>query len=712
MATNDIIVQVVFGADGVERVVADDASLDLFSVRGKSIEQCFAPSGGRASWEGLIEEIQRAVQDHEARILFYFENETEALKASFIDCLNSVEHEVDVVQSNEAKAHIRFEDAMRQKRRGQYDHALSLFLEAHDMWPLEEIPEVILSIGAHYEKTGAESKAWDCCEKAAGLGHSGAQWKVAEHLWSTTSAQDVEGRKRAVDWARKAAGGGIAPAQRFLGDRYLEGDVLEQNDEQAERWYRLAAAQGDAEAKQMLADFFSEEMRGLSLELRKMLRQAKRGDADAQYQMGERYSGGKGVKEDKAKAFHWYMLPAKNGHCAAQFRLSMCYHNGLGVEKNSTQAIKWLAESAMQGYIEAQYTLAKWYFEGKVIPHDLKKAEEWAKKAAEAGDREAKVLLEQIRKSMVVSIKALINAAILKSNSTLNVNYQNIYPPDNSAMFNVPYSQRVYLAGDNFTNTYIITDAGIYTYWTKFISWSEYRDAQLTLKLETKDIYSLYCSENQMFNCESDLKRINYTFWKELQQQIVEHWGRIYEIPSNLTSVKECIDTALQKAGLGTDTKRREHFSGVEASWKKRDTNIETVRPRGIDYFRTSSVNYADLGIPIGANVYLAHNAGGFPHHPMGFALTNEGIFTLAIFNKAEWISWNVFIDGTLEPLSDRNNSTVKLNYREAMIPDKNAVFFDSRSDKENMFLFWKILQQLLIVNRNNIPELEVKPNG
>lgn len=105
MATNDVIVQVVFNSDGIERITADFVDLDLFSVRNKPIDKWFEASGGRASWEGLIEEIQRAVQDHEARILFYYENGIEDLVSRFNACLEK-EHNVNVyvAQSDEAKA--------------------------------------------------------------------------------------------------------------------------------------------------------------------------------------------------------------------------------------------------------------------------------------------------------------------------------------------------------------------------------------------------------------------------------------------------------------------------------------------------------------------------------------------------------------------------------------------------------------------------------
>ena len=59
--------------------------------------------------------------------------------------------------------------------------------------------------------------------------------------------------EEAVRWYRLAAEQGLAWGQYDLGRMYAEGRGVEQDDEEAVRWYRLAAEQGLAEAQEDLA---------------------------------------------------------------------------------------------------------------------------------------------------------------------------------------------------------------------------------------------------------------------------------------------------------------------------------------------------------------------------------------------------------------------------------------------------------------------------
>jgi TPR repeat protein len=52
----------------------------------------------------------------------------------------------------------------------------------------------------------------------------------------------------AVRWYRLAAAQGVAVAQCNLGFMFEKGRGVAQDDAEAVRWYRLAAAQGDARA--------------------------------------------------------------------------------------------------------------------------------------------------------------------------------------------------------------------------------------------------------------------------------------------------------------------------------------------------------------------------------------------------------------------------------------------------------------------------------
>jgi len=65
---------------------------------------------------------------------------------------------------------------------------------------------------------------------------------------------------------------------------------------------------------------------------------AEKGDAQAQYILGNCYGNGLGVAKDKVEAVKWYRKAADQGHAKAQFNLGTCYRNGEGVAKDEIEA--------------------------------------------------------------------------------------------------------------------------------------------------------------------------------------------------------------------------------------------------------------------------------------------------------------------------------------------------------------------------------------
>ena len=68
-----------------------------------------------------------------------------------------------------------------------------------------------------------------------------------------------------------------------------------------------------------------------SLQYREELKeQAEKGDADAQFQLGDCYFFGLGISKDQAEGASWYRRAAEAGQMKAQFNLGGCLHEGLG----------------------------------------------------------------------------------------------------------------------------------------------------------------------------------------------------------------------------------------------------------------------------------------------------------------------------------------------------------------------------------------------
>ena len=81
---------------------------------------------------------------------------------------------------------------------------------------------------------------------------------------------------------------------------------------------------------------------------------AEKGDAAAQYFLGNMYRTGQGVAKDEVEAVKWYRKAADQGNAFAQNNLGVMYANGLGVEEDDVEAYKWFLLSGAQGTEQAK----------------------------------------------------------------------------------------------------------------------------------------------------------------------------------------------------------------------------------------------------------------------------------------------------------------------------------------------------------------------
>ena len=84
---------------------------------------------------------------------------------------------------------------------------------------------------------------------------------------------------------------------------------------------------------------------------------ADKGDAAAQFLLGNMYDKGEGAPQNLAEGIKWHRRAADQGHTEAQYRLGFAYSEGIGVPQNYAEAVKWYRKAADQGHTEAQYGL-------------------------------------------------------------------------------------------------------------------------------------------------------------------------------------------------------------------------------------------------------------------------------------------------------------------------------------------------------------------
>ena len=119
---------------------------------------------------------------------------------------------------------------------------------------------------------------------------------------------------------------------------------------------------------------------------------ADRGDADAQFNMGQAYKLGRGVPADLNIAQSWYQKAAAKGHDQAQANLGLI----LFQEGDRKGAIPWLRKAAAAGDPRAQYVLGTTLFNGDLIGRDWPQAYALMTRAAAQGLPQAAKHLTQM----------------------------------------------------------------------------------------------------------------------------------------------------------------------------------------------------------------------------------------------------------------------------------------------------------------------------
>ncbi len=124
---------------------------------------------------------------------------------------------------------------------------------------------------------------------------------------------------------------------------------------------------------------------------------AKLGDVEAQFNVGEMYEIGFGVKQDKKEARYWISRSANRKHEAAGFKLLYWDMEREGLKGENKAKVKELNKMAKQGNPQAQYYLGKMHAHGVGVNKNSDVAVDWLNKAVLVGALEAEVELAFVR---------------------------------------------------------------------------------------------------------------------------------------------------------------------------------------------------------------------------------------------------------------------------------------------------------------------------
>jgi TPR repeat protein len=166
------------------------------------------------------------------------------------------------------------------------------------------------SISLAQKDVGDVQRALAAVRARATAGDVVAQFSLAAMLYYGS-----EDTPQAVEWFRKAAGHGYAPAEFQMGQLYEFGFGVQQDSSDALNWYKKAADHGSAAGQRAVGDF---------------------------------YHKGRGVKADAAEAARWYRRAADGDDIRAQYQLGQMYFDGTGIPRDYVSAYMWFTLAAGQ----------------------------------------------------------------------------------------------------------------------------------------------------------------------------------------------------------------------------------------------------------------------------------------------------------------------------------------------------------------------------
>ncbi|MCZ7658628.1 MAG: hypothetical protein M5U07_12610 [Xanthobacteraceae bacterium] len=109
------------------------------------------------------------------------------------------------------------------------------------------------------------------------------------------------------------------------------------------------------------------------------------GDLTAEYEVGIRYTEGRGVPVNLEEAARWFERAANQGLTPALYRLGSIYEKGQGVRKSLEAARRLYLAAAEKGNAKAMHNIAVLHAEGVEGKPDYRAAAQWFRKAAGFG---------------------------------------------------------------------------------------------------------------------------------------------------------------------------------------------------------------------------------------------------------------------------------------------------------------------------------------
>lgn len=231
-----------------------------------------------------------------------------------------------------------------------------------------------------------------------------------------------ENKEEAVNWFRKSARQRNSSAMYHLGAAYYNGDGVPVSDSLSYAWFRVAKEAGNPNAAEAVQRAESElKPETITIGLDKIAEMyeadgslpeneteaarwwsvaAARGDEDARVALAVKMVSGQGVPQDLTKGRHWCDQAAKNRNHRAEYCMGHIYEQGLGVKRDPKKAREWYEPAAAAGLIQAMRALALMEIAGEGGKVDRISAFLLYARLAESKDEGALRSLAKLRKEI------------------------------------------------------------------------------------------------------------------------------------------------------------------------------------------------------------------------------------------------------------------------------------------------------------------------
>ena len=228
--------------------------------------------------------------------------------------------------------------------------------------------------------------------------------------WLLYSKKDYE---KAFESLKEEAKIGNVPAILDLAKMYQSGLFVNQDDEMAERLFKVAHEGFETLEENETSDFYEYQIAKLYAMKSSFQNQreaikwfelsAKKGNSFAMFSLANIYFYGNGTEQDIRKAFEFYNKSAKKGCTHSYYRLAEMYRKGLGCDVDVRLAGRWYAEMLKFYSLNpdkrdsrSDYRIGRLYEKGWGTDADINKAKKYYLSACRDNNADAEFAMARI----------------------------------------------------------------------------------------------------------------------------------------------------------------------------------------------------------------------------------------------------------------------------------------------------------------------------